>query len=430
MSAKAGCKSGIIRPSSYAWFVWGCAAAFYFYQFVLRVSPGIMSQELMRDFSVQGCSLGILGAFYYNAYAIMQIPLGMLLDKFGARLLLTISCAIAAIGTFVFSQAPDLAWASIGRMLMGAGAACGFIGALKLATVWFPINRVGRIVGFTMVLGTAGATFAGAPLGALIDLSGWRDTLMIVGIAGGILALLIVLIVRDKNPDIPIEEEPLNVEGDGIFKGLVVVLYSRQAWLVGLFGCMMYVPLAALADLWGTPYLSERFGIDRKLAATMISAIYIGVAVGAPITMMISDYLRRRKVVMLASAVCYLLALSSVLYIHAIPMQLMYVLMFMVGICFTGQCLVFAIITESMPRQISGVSLGFINTIVMLSGVVFEPLVGWLLDYRWGGTSIEGIPHFTLADFTFALSPIPIAVAIAVIVVMFVKESYPHIKGS
>src|SRR5690606_31220485 len=112
------------------WIFWGIAALFYFYQFILRVSPGVMSQELMRDFAVQGCALGVLGAFYYNAYAAMQIPLGILLDRFGPRRLMAASCAVATLGTYLFSQAETLSVASFGRLLMGAGAACGFIGTL------------------------------------------------------------------------------------------------------------------------------------------------------------------------------------------------------------------------------------------------------------------------------------------------------------
>jgi sugar phosphate permease len=137
MNASFSPSSRGLSHSQKAWLFWGLAALFYFYQFILRVSPGVMSHELMRDFAVQGCALGVLGAFYYNAYAAMQIPLGILMDRFGPRRLIAVSCATAALGTYFFSQAETLALASFGRLLMGAGAACGFIGTIKLATLWF-----------------------------------------------------------------------------------------------------------------------------------------------------------------------------------------------------------------------------------------------------------------------------------------------------
>lgn len=414
-----------IRPSSTpskAWLFWGIAALFYFYQFILRVSPGVMSQELMRDFSVQGCALGILGAFYYNAYAAMQLPLGVLLDRFGPRRLMALSCGVAALGTYLFSQADSLHIASFGRLLMGAGAACGFIGTIKLATLWFPPEKIGRVIGFTMVLGTLGATSAGAPLGAMIDLFDWRYTLMIIAVAGAGLAAAIFFIMREpKGKLTPTKaEKPLK-----LLDGLAMVATSKQAWLIALFGCMMYVPLAAIADLWGTLYLSERFGISPKHAAAMVSFIYIGVAVGAPFAMWLSDHLKNRKKVMFLSATCYLATFLVILYWQGISPFMMYGFMFAAGFFFCGQNLVFAMATERMPTQISGIAAAFTNMIVMLSGVVFEPLVGWLLDYHWTGTLCDGIPAFTMGDFTYALTSVPVALGVAVLVLFFIKETYP-----
>lgn len=408
------------------WLFWGIAALFYFYQFVLRVSPGVISQELMRDFAVQGCSLGVLGAFYYNAYAAMQIPLGILLDRFGPRRLMAASCAIATLGTYLFSQADTLGVASFGRLLMGAGAACGFIGTLKLATLWFPPERIGRVIGFTMILGTLGATSAGAPLGALVGEFGWRYTLFLVAIAGTGLAAALYFILkepRDLQPEK--EKEPVK-----LLDGLATVITSKQVWFVALFGCLMYVPLAAIADLWGTLYLSERYAISSKRAASMVSFIYIGIALGAPFAMWLSDYLRNRKKVMFASASIYLLLFLGILYIDAIPMPLMYGLMFCAGFFFSGQNLVFAMATENMPLRISGITTAFTNMIVMLSGVIFEPLVGWLLDYKWDGTLKNGAPYFTTENFTFALTAVPIALAVAVLSLLFIKETYPKRSSS
>lgn len=410
------------NPTKSIWLFWAIAALFYFYQFFLRVSPAVMSQDLMRDFSVQGCALGVLGAFYYNAYAAMQIPLGILLDRFGPRRLMAISCAVATFGTYLFSQAESLSVASFGRLLMGAGAACGFIGTIKLATLWFPPERIGRVIGLTLVLGTLGATSAGAPLGALVGEFGWRYTLIMVAIAGSGLATAIYFILREPQ-ELQSQKQQSPVK---LLEGLATVATSKQVWFVALFGCMMYVPLAAIADLWGTLYLSERYDITPKCAASMTSFIYIGIALGAPFAMWLSDYLKNRKKVMFLSACIYLLLFLGILYIDSIPMTLMYGLMFCAGFFFSGQNLIFAMATENMPLRISGITAAFTNMIVMLSGVIFEPLVGWLLDYRWDGTLKNGVPYFTTENFTFALTAVPIALVFAILSLLFIKETYPQ----
>lgn len=417
--------------SKQAWLFWALAALFYFYQFILRVSPGVMTQDLMSSFAVQGCALGVLGAFYYNAYALMQIPLGILMDYFGPKRLIALSCAVAAIGTYMFASAQSLHVASLGRAMMGGGAACGFIGSIKLATLWFPPERLGTVIGFTMVLGTLGATSAGAPLGHLVDVFGWRFAMTAVAIAGVGLVALIVLLMREpsQNHVDKLAAQSNKDEGSkeyGILDGLMEVMRSPQAWLIALFGCLMYVPLAALADLWGSLYLSERYTISPKHAAAVTSLIYIGVAVGAPMAMWLSDRFQSRKKIMMLSAILYLIMFAALIFYDGISLTLMYGFMFGAGFFFSGQNLIFAMATERMPTQISGVVAAFTNMVVMLSGVVFEPLVGWLLDYHWAGTLREnGAPHFTTADFTFALSSIVIALVGAVFVVTLIKETYP-----
>lgn len=425
MSYDSSAKSPYTIPKR-AWVFWALAASFYFYQFVLRVSPGVMSQDIMRDFAVQGCALGILGAFYYNAYAAMQLPLGVLLDRFGPRRLMAVSCGVAALGSFLFSKGETLEAVSLGRLLMGAGASCGFIGTIKLATLWFPPERIGRVIGFTMVLGTLGATSAGAPLGHLVEWFGWRHTLLLMAIAGAGLAAAIYLIMREpKAKKHIIPQDINNGEPLKMLDGLTMLVTSKQSWFVGLFGCLMYVPLAALADLWGTPYIAERYGISVKHAASMVSLIYIGVAVGAPVAMWLSDHLRNRKKIMFMSALLYLLTFLVLLYWEGITPTMMYGFMFAAGFFFCGQNLVFAMATEYMPVQISGIAAAFTNMMVMLSGVIFEPLVGWLLDYHWDGTSYEGVPHFALEDFTYALTSVPLALAGALVTLFFIKETYP-----
>ena len=197
--------------------------------------------------------------------------------------------------------------------------------------------------------------------------------------------------------------------------------------MVGLFGSLMYVPLAAIADLWGTLYIAEMYHIDRKVAAVVVSMIYVGVAVGSPITAYYSDHLRNRKIPMLIGDLGSLGVYLAILWLGAvIPLKAMYIMMFLGGFCFTGQCLVFAIATESLPLHITGVAIGFINTIVMLSGVIFEPLVGWLLDRSVTAGGVGATKSFAVQDFSLALAPVPLSLLVALIVLKFIRESYPH----
>lgn len=415
----------ITKEKPYAWVIIFVAALYYFYQFILRVSPSVMTEDLMRDFGVAGCSLGILSACYYNAYSAMQIPLGMMMDRFGPRRLMTASCCIAAIGTLIFSFAESLYLAGFGRLLIGMGAACGFIGCMKLATIWFPLHRMGRVIGIVMLLGTLGAKFGGAPLRGLIDTHGWRFTLMCIACIGISLAFLLYVVLRDSSKDAAHPRLPQPTRKD-FFQGLYKVITSRKAWMIGLYGSLMHVPIAAVADLWGNPYLTTTYGIDTKEAGSIISFIYIGVAVGAPFATLYSEYIKKRKTPMVLSAITSVIVYGVMFYGGHIPLEWMYALMFLGGFCFTGQCLVFAAVCEIMPLWASGVAVGFTNMVVMMSGVVFEPFVGYILDWQWDGTLVNGARHFTTENFYWAMLPIPISLFLSLLCLKFIPETYGH----
>ncbi len=407
-----------------AWGVWVFAALFYLYQFILRTSSGVMVEDLMKTFAVGACEVGIISAFYYNAYSLMQIPLGVLMDRFGPRLMLTISCATVALGCYVFSQSSNIHVAALGRMLTGAGAACGFIGTLKLATLWLPMDRLARATGFTMLLGTLGAYVGGKPFAYFIGEIGWRGTLLMMSIVGISLSIMIYMVVRDGPQDqeghyITPDHHPISW-----WKSVKMQLVSSKVWFIAIYGGLLHVPVAVIADLWGVQFLSTHYKIERGISAEMIAWIFVGIAVGAPIVSFLSDAVKSRKKIMAFAAVSSLIIYLPLIYLDGISQGVMFILLFMAGIAFAGQSLVFAAVCEIMPISVSGAALGFTNMTVMLSGVIFEPLVGWILDAFGNPQLVEGIRVYTVGDYRLALSVVPVCLLIAIFLLRYIPETY------
>ena len=123
-------------PLRLAWSVWGLGALFYLIGFYQRVAPAVITAELMREFRISATALGHLSAFYYYAYVAMQIPTGILSDIWGPRRLLTVGAFVAGIGALIFSMAPNLLWANLGRLLVGGSVGVAWVGTLKLAGNW------------------------------------------------------------------------------------------------------------------------------------------------------------------------------------------------------------------------------------------------------------------------------------------------------
>ena len=180
-----------------AWLIWAIAAGFYSYGFFHRVAPSVIVDELMRSFALDATLLGTLSAAYFYTYAALQVPLGVLLDRFGPRRILMVGALAAAGGGTLFAMADSIGMAILARALIGAGVAVGYIGTLKLVSAWFPLQRFGLLAGLTLAFGTIGAIGAQLPLALLVDAFGWRASLLGVGIFGLVLVALIWALVSD-----------------------------------------------------------------------------------------------------------------------------------------------------------------------------------------------------------------------------------------
>lgn len=409
------------------WLIWGLAAAFFFAEYFARVAPSVMVPELMQSFRVNALSLGALSAFFYYAYVSMQIPVGTLVDRFGAHRLLTLTAALCGIGCILFANTNHLAAAELGRFLMGLGAAFAFVGALKLAHLWFPAERFGFFAGATQALGMIGAAIGEGPVSVMVQNFGWRQTMWVIGLILIILAALIGLIVRDRPNQYLTKEGALAAptsQGPGLLKGLMIVLKNPQTWINGLFVGFLYAPTAAFAELWGATYLDHVHEVSIDVAASAVSLIFIGWGIGSPIAGWLSDKMKRRKPILFFSALGSFLLMSTVLYFPHLSMKWIFVLLFLYGFANVGVATSYAVACEINPQALSGTSMSFANMASVLVGAGFQPIIGWLLDLNWDGKVLKGVPIYSAHDFHIALLALPVCFIISLLCWLFLRETY------
>ena len=284
-----------------AWLIWALGSLCFAYAFFQRVAPSVMVDELMRDFAVGAAVLGNLSAIYFYAYAGLQIPVGMALDRWGPRRMLTGAISLAALGSAIFATADSLALAYLGRLMIGAGSAVGFVGTLMLVSRWFPIGRFAFLSGMTMLVAMAGGVLGQAPLAPVVEAVGWRATLAGAGAFGVVLAVTIWLLVRDRPPG-QAADSGHTAGRAGLLADLRVVLSSRQNWVVGFYGAAMSGPMLSYAALWGVPHMMHIHGLGRAAAAGSASLVLLGWAVGAPVAGWFSDRIGRRKLPLMVAA--------------------------------------------------------------------------------------------------------------------------------
>lgn len=407
-------------PSWYGWLICSLAAVFYCYEYLLRISPSAMVPELMSTFGVSAASIGLLSTYYFLAYTPMQFPVGVMMDKYGPRRILTLAILSCAIGTALMGLSMSFEAALVGRFLIGFGSAFAFVGVLKLATLWLPADRFALIAGLTTTLGMVGAMFGQNILKSMVILTGWQSTVLCFGLIGFSLVPLVWLIVRDapkkeKNTEIKLSYSQL-------FQDIAKLFKNRQIWINGLIGGLIILPTTIFAELWGVPFLKLNYGLTEQSAVLGTSMVFLGWAVGSPLMGFISDYLKCRRAPLILGAFAGMIVFSIILYSTNLPVNVVFGLLFLFGVISSSEVIVFAVARESSPESVAGTAVAMTNFLVVCAGP-FQWIVGKILDKVWDGSMIAGQPLYTIENYHSALVLCPIAMGLAGILGFILTET-------
>jgi MFS family permease len=408
------------------WIVWGLACLFYFYECLLQVSPSVMSNELMRDFSVTSQTLGILSGIYFYSYAAMQLPGGLLMDYFGPHRLLTLATAVCAISTIAFGMTDNFFMACVARLMIGFGSAFAAVGTMKLAANWFPPQRFALLTGLMVTIGMLGAIGGEAPLAWLIDEFDWRYSMIIMGSVGLVLTALITLIARDTpNNHIPVNHtQTPDVEEERLLPSLFALIRNKQLWLIASYGGLMYMATPVFCGLWGVPFLMNKMVIAKSTAANYISLVFIGWAIASPLWGIFSNRIGLRKPPLYIGCVGALICSTLFIFAPIRSALLMEILLFAFGLFSAGFLPAFSVAKELCNKKYVATGLSFMNMMNMIGIALAQPLIGYILDKMWQGEIAGTVRLYPLVAYHTALSILPIGMLIALLILPRIKETY------
>jgi len=401
-------------------FMWLLAVLFFFYEYFLRAFVGTLASQIIPDLSITTEQLAWIGSGYYIAYALMQLPVGILIDKYGSRLLLTIACVICALAAIWFGLVKGFIDAFASRFLMGLGSAFGFIGLLAIALNWFPKKHFAFMTGLSQFLGVIGPMCAGAPLVMLMHIynNNWRLLLTSTGVIGLFLSILIGLFLRNKPKRT--SHAIVHIEtGQALSKKLHSLVRSPQAWATMLFAATNYASVPLLGAFWGTSYMQVR-GFSQSEAAFIASMVWLGLAVGCPIAGRVSDAIKRRKTCLSTLSALGFVASIVALYfpIHSLPA--LCIAFFLIGFAGAGQSVSFATISEQVSSKLKATVLGFNNLGIITFAAIVPPIVSSFMH----GLQNSANEH-TAEGFKTGLTIIPILFILSFVIGSFlVKETF------
>lgn len=391
-------------------------ALFYCYEFVLRIVPGILQAEISKSFgNLSASAFGQLSALYYFAYSPMQLPVGILMDRFGPRKLLTFACLSCTIGSLMFSYSTSLVIAGSGRFLVGFGSSFAFVGVLSCAISWLPYKYFSLIAGLMTTIGMLGLVFGEIQLTQLAKHASLHDILFMLVIVGFIMTITLFFIIRDKKQTNSLIKTPFSI----FLKDVLQVLKTPEIWIIGAIAAFLYTSLSVFGELWGKSYLEISHHLSKSQAANTVSWMFIGWAIGAPIFGYISDKYKNRIIPLLIGAIFSLIFISIILYGKNISYLQLNTLILFYGIFSATEIVAFIMANECIKKAMHGTVFAIINLIVTIGGAIFQPLVGKFLDICSDGETINQIHVYSTKDYRLSLSIIPISLALTIVLLIY-----------
>jgi sugar phosphate permease len=411
-------------------FVWAFGAIFYLLGFFHRVAPAVITGELMQDFNISAAALGNLSAFYFYSYVAMQIPTGILADRWGPRRLLTMGSLIAAAGAVLFGLAPNIFWAATGRLLIGGSVAVAFVCLLKIAANWFAPSRFALISGLALFCGIVGAVAAGAPLRIMVDLYGWRHVMLLSAAVTILAAIGTWMFVRDNpdekgfrnfgtSPKKSIARNKTSIIGD-----IRHVFTYRNTLLLFIIPGGIVGTVLTFSGLWGVPYLTTMHDISPTEAASLTSALLVAWAMGGPFFGWLSDRVKKRKNIYIVGCGISLLGWIIIIFVQSISVTHLVPVLLVTGFSSGVMIISFAFAKESVPIRLAGTVSGVINMGVMLGPMILQPAVGWVLDRLWSGHIFMTVRIYDATSYRSGFSLMLIWLTLSLILLFFTKETH------
>lgn len=398
--------------------MWSIAALFYFYENSLQVSQSVMVDVLLRDLHTHAGALSFLASCYFFGYALIQVPVGLIIDQYGVRTPLFLAVLSCALGAMLFAHAHDIYVAGFAKFVIGIGSAFAALSALQIAALHFSKARFASLTGLLLTIGMCGQIFGESPLQYLIQQFSWRHTMMILGYGGLGIVLMVLLFMPSRQAKAHAAQSFQTITSQ-----LKTVMGQPQPWLVGTYGMFMFTPFLILTGTWGVPFLIYGCHYNAQDAANLIALLPLGFAIGAPVIGYLSDRFFTRRKPMAWSAVTQS-ALLVILFAAPSMSKLEHALLFgTLGFVCSGFLPAFSMMKEITSEKVRSASLGFMNTFNMAGVILFMPMVGLILERHWQHQMQHGYPVYSLHNFQISLAILPIMTLVAWSLIYWIRES-------
>ncbi|AIT09444.1 MFS transporter [Candidatus Francisella endociliophora] len=384
----------------FAWIICIIATLNYSYDFFIRAAPGVMSEELIDAFKINSASIGWLSSAYFIAYTTMQIPAGVIIDKYNRKYVIAIATMLCVIGNFLFSATNYYEVAFLGRILMGVGSAFGFVGAAKMAGMWLPQRFFSTFIGIATIVGILGGLVTDTVLASLVNSLGWREGNTVFTYIGVGLLIFVLIFIKDNHKHVEKFRHFNEANFAETIQKVLKIFKNYKFWAASLIGASIFIPINVLGSLWGVTFIQHKLEITQTQASNLNATLFIGAAIGYAIFGIIAAFTTRLRLMLILSLIFSVTIIFLLLFVD-LNKTYFICLYTLLGVMAGPQAVTFTIAKVISPPGTSGSSTAGVNMINNLFAVILLPVIGYVLTYV---TTHLDDGYNNIIDFQYALS--------------------------
>jgi MFS family permease len=396
------------------------ASLFFFYEFIQGNMFASIADNLMQDFSIGANKIAYLSSIYYFSNVLFLFIAGYVLDNYSPKYTLLVAMLLCVLSTFLFAKTSRYDVALLCRFITGIGSAFCFLGPIRVASRWFPMNRMAMVTGIVVTFAMTGGILSQYPLTLLVQTYGWREAVSLIAWFGVILWVLMLLGIRETQE----EKKPV---ADKLRPPLLLTLKhiytNSQILRAAMYTSLMNMAVAVFGAMMGTLYLIERLQISKSDASLINSMLFFGAIVGGPLVGMISDRLGKRVLPMKISAALSLWLMFTVIYLPLSP-KLMAVAFFFLGLITAAQVISYALVAENSSPEITAMAVSAISVLTQGGYVIYQNIFTFILTHVQQPLIQHGVPVYSLQSYQFAALILPLGLALAYFLVLKLKEEH------
>lgn len=398
------------RSDRRALIVWAVAVAAYVVAITNRSSFGVATLEVTELFGVSSSLLATMAVAQLVVYAALQVPVGVLLDRYGPRVLVATGAGVMALGQAVLALAPSAAWVLAGRVLVGAGDALTFVSVVRLVPAWFAVRRVPLLTQLTGSIGQLGQVVSAVPLVALLHATGWRTTFLSVAAVGVLAAIVVLAVVRDAPGEVVPRgaRPPRGHREQGALRSVLREPGVRLAFWIHFSGQFSN---HVVVLLWGFAFFVEGQGRTAAEASGLLTVNVVAAVVAGPVIGLLAGrHPRARFAMALGTSLAIGLAwLAVVLPSGPVPLAVLGLFVVVVGVGGPMSLVAFDVARSCVPAPRLGTATGLVNTGGFIGAFATMLVVGLVLDRATGGAAVRDLDAFRSA---FAWVAVPWVVGV------------------